>query len=403
MSVEIEKRNLKERLIKAIPVLEKRITGIVHDSNDVADILQDSLYAAISKLTELKEPYNLEAWMMKIAHNKCMDYFKRKKKFIPLDEIIMQNQSMNNKVISISESEHEYLINGIGNLSGPLRTVIQMKYFTHNSIKEISRYLNVPEGTIKRRLFDARNKLRKEFTMKEKTNIKPKIIITEVVNPTVSKVKLAGYGLFFGAPFKGINDVELVDKYDYPGEIFMGRTVCKVTRKTTMLGHEVWEVVNTYDKNDIENNRHLYYTLTEESISMVLRILNFPPEVRVDLPGDNMPKWSRIVKVGEFINKKDSEYRIVDVVNVKIGEKEYKNVIRQRDSCDDFHGRYYGEYYLNTDGREILHRDYLGKDWKMGGSVTWDKWKDSPEIRFRDESFRLMSEFFLVDHYTDSE
>lgn len=214
-------------------------------------------------------------------------------------------------------------------------------------------------------------------------------------------VKRLGYGLCFGAPLAGIGDVEICDAYVYPGRIFEYRVKSKIIRKAIMLGSEIWETVNIYEEREGEHSRFLYYTFDEKKISMPFRIMNFSPKLRIDIDQKELMRPADLeIKTGEFRETKNS-IRVVDIVDLKIGERLFKNVIRQRNSFDDYHGRCYGEEFYNSEGREILQRDYIGKNWKMGGFVTWGKWENAPEIEFKGEKFRMWFEFILTDHYSE--
>jgi len=347
---------------------------------------------------------------MTIARNKCLNFIKKRKKTIWFDNIpekyffdAMESDEMKSK-------KEEQLLDSLGKLPPSQKYLVQMKYFTHHSIKEIGKLLKIPEGTVKRRLFDARQKLKKEMeVMKEQdeTNkgkiIAPEIKIFPQKESKKKSVKRLGYGLCFGAPLAGIGDVEICETFVYPGRIFEYRAKSKVTRKAMMLGSEVWEVVNEYEEREGEHSRYLYYTFDEQKISMPFRVMNFSPDLRIDFDRKELVKPSElIIKTGEFLaSEKENEFKVVDVVNVKIGEKLYTDVIRIKTSNNDYHGRSYGEEYYNSEGREILQRDYIGQNWKMGGFVTWEKWKDAPEIEFKGEKFRLWFEFILADHYVE--
>ncbi len=395
-----------EELIESIPKLKFYIRTFIRDENSVDDILQETLISALSKLIELEEPYNIFGWLRTVARNKCLNFLKSQKKMIRFNNIPERYFSME---LDSAENENEdRLVSSLNNLPDSQKYIVKMKYFTHHSIKEISKLFKIPEGTVKRRLFDARKNLKKDMEMKKEKGKKTKRIAPEIKivpkkESKIKSVKRLGYGLCFGAPLAGIGDVEVCDAYEYPGRIFVYRANSKVNRKAMMLGSEVWEVVNEYEKREGEHSRFLYYTFDEKEISMPFRIMNFSPELRIDIDQKELVGPSELeIRTGEFVEpEKDNEIRVIDVVDVKIGDKEYKDVIRKKYSSDDYHGRCYTEEFYNSEGREILQRNYIGENWKMGGFVTWEKWKDSLEIEFKGENFRLWFEFILIDRYTE--
>ena len=389
---------LEKRCLEMIPKMKILIAKYIIDYNDKCDVLQEAIIAAHCNLDTLSEPYNVEAWIMTITKNKCFAWLKNYSKTENLhfsEEIGDSEQSLENEV---TLDEYEHLIAGINNLSYPLRNVIQMKYFSHNSIKDISKLLNIPQGTTKRRLHDARVKFKKELSMTKKAEL-TKIVIEEISQKQM-KIRRLGFGLNFGSPLAGIGDVEIYEAYEFPGRIFTNKFISEVTRKANIMGKEVYEVIDksTLPKSNMQKN--YYYHLDNGILSMPFRILNFPNNLKIDI--DEKELLSPLeceISTGEYHNQENNETGIVDLVNITVGEKPYRPALRERYSSDDFHGRCYMEKYYSLDGREILHRNYIGKDWKMGDYITWEKWKDSPEIEFKKEKFRIWFEFVLVENY----
>jgi RNA polymerase sigma-70 factor, ECF subfamily len=60
-----------------------RMTGSVSDGED---LLQESLVHAFYHLPELREGASLRPWLFRIAHNCCIDWQRRRKSFVPLEE-----------------------------------------------------------------------------------------------------------------------------------------------------------------------------------------------------------------------------------------------------------------------------------------------------------------------------
>jgi hypothetical protein len=87
---------------------------------------------------------------------------------------------------------------------------------------------------------------------------------------------------------------------------------------------------------------------------------------------------------------------------LKIGDLIYNECFRRREFCTDYHGKEFTESFFNQEGREVLHRTYIGDNWKMGGYITWEKMEKSPEIEFQGERYRLWIEIVLMKNYQKS-
>ena len=404
------KEQLEEKfeieLEEIIPKLKKYIKTFIYDDDLANDVLQETLITALSKIMELQEPFNVSGWMMTIARNKSLNMIKEQRKMINFGNI--PEKYFNKYDSNLELNNDRTLINSLNNLPHSQKYLMQMKYFTHHSINEISKLFKIPEGTVKRRLFDARQKLKKEMEMKKaegknEERIAPEIEIIPKKESKKKSVKILGYGLNFGAPLAGVGDVEIYESYEYPGRILINKFESKVTRKTKIFDREVLEVVDKSVSKDTKTTKYFYYTFNEQKVSIAFRVLDFPKELMIHIDQEDLMRPQELnIEVGEFNEpEKDNQVRIVDVVDIKIGKKFYKNVIRQRSCSDDYHGRNYGEEYFNSEGREILQRNYIGENWKMGGFATWEKWKDAPEVEFNGEKYRLWFEFILVEHYKE--
>src|SRR3954470_11369930 len=59
------------------------MTGNVSDGEDV---VQETLARAYASMPELREETSLRSWLFRIAHNCGIDWLRRRKAFLPLDE-----------------------------------------------------------------------------------------------------------------------------------------------------------------------------------------------------------------------------------------------------------------------------------------------------------------------------
>ncbi len=383
----------QDEIVEIIPQLRSWIHRYTGNRDDTDEILQQTLINALQSLVDFSEPFNLRAWLMTIARNQSFSYLKERGRHVHTSSFLLERN------IPTKDLETPAIAEAMGNLPSRTQYLLFMKYFTHHKVSEISKLLKIPEGSIKRQLHDARNRLKKEMTMpqKEAHNI-PEIKIEEVENPPKITVQRTGHGLFMGSPLKGVGDVEIIAGYEHPGRILVFQADSIVSRKAEIFGREVWEVHNVYDRRVGETERFLYYTIQDDIIEMPFRVFHFnePDKVKIDIEREELvqPMKLTITAPSTEIGEKENIER--DIVNVTIDNTFYENCIRVRTSENDYHGRNYAESYIDSEGREILHRTYISEGWKMGGFVTWEKWKDAPELEFHGEKFRLWFEFILV-------
>jgi RNA polymerase sigma-70 factor (ECF subfamily) len=376
-------------------MLRSVIRSLVRDPHDAEDVLQQTLIKALQNLIYFTEPFNLGGWLSTIARNECRTFLKNRQRMVEIDPVVMAQQI---SAPTPATQETELVCGSLESVPPEQRRLLFMRYYTHHRHEEISRLLKLPEGTIRRRVHEAKSALKKEMTMNPKTYSPPTIRIEPVSLDKPFSIHRAGYGLMFGAPGMGLGDTEQVDVYEYPGRVYCYGAQSRVTRKAIVLGREVWEVVNTYRQRTGEKERFLYYAMTDSEISMPFRVFHYidPDDLQIDIEPDDLASPQGLILCSDTRRETETETTLCDPVNVAIGDTLYEGCIRERSLCDDFHGACYTESFLNRQGREVLHREYIGEDWKMGGFVTFEKWRDAPETEFAGRNFRLWMEFILV-------
>lgn len=127
-----------------------RLTNDVHAS---WDITQQCWLDIIKGLRKLHNPKSFKAWAYRIATNRTIDWLKNKKK----------NQHINLESIEIDRSQKDNDLQVkelVQRLKNDSRVVLSLYYFEQLSIPEISIALNIPPGTVKSRMFTAREELK---------------------------------------------------------------------------------------------------------------------------------------------------------------------------------------------------------------------------------------------------
>jgi RNA polymerase sigma factor (sigma-70 family) len=136
------------------------ILGNFHDAQDVA---QEVFVQAWRELKSLRDPEKFPGWLCRIARNRCLDLLrKRPEKTLSHDAAAPAASSSTEPPPLLEASErHDAVLQAIGRLSEPLRVPTTLFYINGYSEKDVSRMMERPLGTIKRRLHDARQQLRK--------------------------------------------------------------------------------------------------------------------------------------------------------------------------------------------------------------------------------------------------
>ena len=130
------------------------IFRLTSDSQAAWDISQQCWLEIIKGLRKINDPACFKAWAYRIATNKSMDWLKNKSKnqHVNLDSVEVDCCQKNDD-LSVREL--------VQRLKNDSRAVLSLYYFERLSITEISIALNIPQGTVKSRLFKARGELKR--------------------------------------------------------------------------------------------------------------------------------------------------------------------------------------------------------------------------------------------------
>ncbi len=132
-----------------------------NDLETSKDIVQDCWTIILYKINTLKDPNRFGGWALTIVSRKTLDWLKKHKK----EKESLQNyqyESLNYKDEKNDNSKEmmSTLRASIKLLPYDQQLVLQLFYIEEYTIREISELINVSVGTIKSRLFTAREKLK---------------------------------------------------------------------------------------------------------------------------------------------------------------------------------------------------------------------------------------------------
>lgn len=137
----------------------KTAKSILNDEDDVCDAIQDTALSIYKNIPNLKNEEYFKTWVIRITINKCYDILKKHKlnneKMLKAQEDVSElHINFDNNVILQTDLQTTLEL-----LEENLRTVTVLYYYNDLSISEISDILNIPKGTVKSRVFRAREKL----------------------------------------------------------------------------------------------------------------------------------------------------------------------------------------------------------------------------------------------------
>jgi RNA polymerase sigma-70 factor (ECF subfamily) len=134
---------------------------IVDSYEDAMDITQTTFMKAYERIDSYDPTHRVFSWLYRICTNEAINCVKRRKRWEPLDNDVPLEASPDDDVAR--NETNQQLQRALMTLTLDYRIVIILRHFHDLSYGEIAEILDIPEKTVKSRLFTGRQLLRKSL------------------------------------------------------------------------------------------------------------------------------------------------------------------------------------------------------------------------------------------------
>lgn len=150
------KEQFSAKILAAEQSLYRVAKSLLNNDEDCADAIQNAILKAYSKLYTLKNENYFKTWMTRIVINESYAILREKKKLVSYEEYMTDE--------AITEEEpYSQVFEEITRLKDTYRVPFVLHYVEGYSAAEISKMLGISEGTVKTRLYRARNQLKEQL------------------------------------------------------------------------------------------------------------------------------------------------------------------------------------------------------------------------------------------------
>ncbi len=150
------------------------INKIVRNEDVANDLVQETFMKAFSSLAMYRSEYRFSTWLYKIAANASIDYLRKKRiQALSLDRPLETKDGQVEFEVAdytyhperdLERKQQRFSIDeAIESLPPKYREVIIYRHKEDKSYEEIADLLNIPVGTVKARIFRARELLKKKL------------------------------------------------------------------------------------------------------------------------------------------------------------------------------------------------------------------------------------------------
>lgn len=135
------------------------IYRMTRSRHDVEDILQEVFLKIFKNIQRIDFSKNYKSFIYKVARNSTLDFLRKRKDEYELNEEVMSGEDISYRKIETKDRIEKAL----QSIRMEEREIILLKYIQGLKISEISEILEIPENTVKVRIFRAVRKIRKHM------------------------------------------------------------------------------------------------------------------------------------------------------------------------------------------------------------------------------------------------
>lgn len=138
--------------------------GIVKSQNDAMDISQNVFLRVIKHMDKLEDmgEAQLKSWLYRVTVNLCIDMKRMQKREVAVEEFYEEEEldtSMLPEAAALTGEQRDMVHKAIDALPDIYRETVVQHYFAGLNYEEIARITGVSEGTVKSRMFRAKEKM----------------------------------------------------------------------------------------------------------------------------------------------------------------------------------------------------------------------------------------------------
>ncbi len=136
---------------------------MVNNHADAMDLMQDIFVALFRNLHTFRAESPFKGWLFKIAHYRCIEYYRKKRPMQSLDdtpELSDEESTDCPEQALFSQQQSSVLIKIIQKLPTKQKLVVELKFFQQCTFDDIAQQLGISTNTAKSQLYSALDKLK---------------------------------------------------------------------------------------------------------------------------------------------------------------------------------------------------------------------------------------------------
>jgi RNA polymerase sigma-70 factor (ECF subfamily) len=157
-------REFEARLVESSTLAYRVAFGVLRHREDAEDVAQDAFAKAYRSFHQLRDRDRFRAWLVRMTWRMALDRQRANRRRGARELVIEVEPTTASTDSMITRERADRLWAAIDTLPEKLRLVVVLAGIEGHDVKEVAALLDVPEGTVKSRLFVARKHLREQLS-----------------------------------------------------------------------------------------------------------------------------------------------------------------------------------------------------------------------------------------------
>src|SRR6185369_4826844 len=152
-------REFESRLRESSALAFRVAYGVLRHRQDAEDVAQEAFAKAYRSFHQLRDRDRFKAWLVRMTWRLAIDRWRSDRRRTAREQHVEMADVPTTEDLALSRERSEQLWRAIDELPEKLRIVIVMGAIQGHDIRAIAQVLDLPEGTVKSRLYLARKGL----------------------------------------------------------------------------------------------------------------------------------------------------------------------------------------------------------------------------------------------------
>jgi len=157
-------REFEARLVESSTLAFRVAFSVLRQREDAEDIAQEAFAKAYRSFRQLRDRDRFRAWLVRMTWRMALDRQRSNRRRLIREQTLELDRAQTTNDAVVAQERAEQLWRAIDALPEKLRLVIVLAGIQEHDIREVAALLDVPDGTVKSRLFLARKQLKERLS-----------------------------------------------------------------------------------------------------------------------------------------------------------------------------------------------------------------------------------------------